>query len=179
MELERTFRLPKGRPMNDDQDKQRPDGEAGLEREVRQGRKFTPEEAIARLAGPGSMKGASPVSPVEQAEIEISTWLRAHLTDAAGALPVPVCRQLKGSELLLNDLDRPLVALSQFCQHVLASEYLLGELVREADVEWGRRMGERPHFQVEGSQPHPDDPYTLESVRSALAEVVNQLGEPH
>jgi len=36
-----------------------------LEQEIRQGRKFNSAEAIARLAGPGAMKGASPVSPVQ------------------------------------------------------------------------------------------------------------------
>lgn len=57
--------------MNDEQDNQRSDHEADLEITIRQGRKFTPEEAMARLAGPGAMKGASPVSPVQQAETEI------------------------------------------------------------------------------------------------------------
>jgi hypothetical protein len=164
--------------MNDDQEKKRPDEEAGLEREIRQGRKFTPQEAMARMAGPGSMKGASPVSPVEQAEIEIGTWLRSHLTDPAGALQLLVHRQLKGSGLLLDEVDRPLVALARFCQQVLASDYLLNELVREVDAEWGRTMGERPYFDRKGSSPHPDDPYTLASVRAALNDVVRQLGDP-
>jgi len=33
-----------------------------LEREIRQGRKFSLEEAIGRLAGPGAMKGESPIA---------------------------------------------------------------------------------------------------------------------
>ena len=67
--------------MNDDQDSDRSAAKDELEREIRQVRKFTPKEAIARLAGPGAMKGASPVSRVQQAEIEIGSWLRSHLTD--------------------------------------------------------------------------------------------------
>lgn len=162
--------------MNDDQDKTPPDGQDGLEREIRQGRKFTPQEAMARMAGPGSMKGASPVPPLEQAEIEIGTWLRGHLDDAAGALQTIVHRQLKGSGLLLDHLDQPLVALTAFCRQVLASDYLLDELVREVDVEWGRMMDERPRFEREGSPPHPDDAYTVEAVRNALDKALRELG---
>jgi hypothetical protein len=36
-------------------------------------------------------------------------------------------------------------------------------------------MGERPHFENEGSPRHPDDPYTVESVRSALSGLLEQL----
>jgi hypothetical protein len=42
-----------------------------------------------------------------------------------------------------------------FLQRVLDSEHLLGEIVREADVEWGRLHGERPHFEKAGRQPLP------------------------
>ena len=52
----------------------------------------------------------------------------------------------------------------------------LDELVREVDVEWGRMMGERPHFEREGSAPHPDDPYTVGTVRNALDEALRELG---
>ena len=47
-------------------------------------------------------------------------------------------------------------------------DYLMRDLVREADVE-GQVFGERPHFERPGCQPDPDDPYTTESVRSALS----------
>jgi hypothetical protein len=129
------------------------------------------------MAGPGAMKGASPVSQVQQAEVEIGTWLRGNLADAAGALPVVLHRHLKGSTLLLDNLERPLFALAEHCRKVLASDYLLTELVRQADVEWGRRMDERPYFDKEGSPAHASDPYTVESVREALNETVKQLAE--
>ena len=161
--------------MNDDPDKQPSGADAEIEREIRRARKFSPNEALGRLAGPGAMKGASPVSPVQQAEIEIGTWLRSHVTDATGALPVVLHRHLKGSEPLLDNLDQPLVAVAGYCQHVLDSDYLLKELVREADVEWGQRMDERPYFEREGSPQRPGDPYTVESVRKALGEVLEQL----
>lgn len=162
--------------MTEEQDKQRSD--AALEQEIRQGRKFSAKDAMARMAGPGAMKGASPVSPVQQAETEIGTWLRNNLADASGALKVVLHRQLRGSELLLDNLDRPLAAVAEYCRRLLASEQQLKEIVREADVEWGRSMGERPYFEREGAPPHPDDPYTAEKVRTILDTAVSQLTDP-
>lgn len=158
-----------------DDDRQKPRSNADLEQEIRRNRRFTEREVIARLAGPGAMKGASPVSRLEQAETEIGTWLGCHLADTAGVLRVVLHRQLRGSELLLDNLDKPLIALAGYCQHLLSSDHLLQEVVREADVEWGQRMGERPHFEKAGSPHHPDDPYTIESVRRVITEAVKEL----
>jgi hypothetical protein len=163
--------------MSDDRDKQRSTADAELEREIRQGRKFTAQEAMGRMIGPGAMKGGSAVPRVQEAETGIGTWLRSNLTDSTGALQVVLHRQLIGSELLLNNLDQPLLALADYCQQVLSSDYHLEELVREADVEWGRRMDERPHFNRDGSPPHPEDPYTIDSVRASLGEVLTKISE--
>jgi hypothetical protein len=160
--------------MDDKRDKAS-DDEAEVEREIRERRKFTPGEALARMAGPGAMKGASPVSRVQQAETEIGTWLRSHLSDPAGALALLLHRNLKGSEQLLDKLDDPLGALAGHCRDLLASDYLLEDLVRQADVEWGRAMDERPHFEREGFPQDPDDPYTAESVRSVLVGILREL----
>jgi hypothetical protein len=160
--------------MSESENKQRSEADAELEREIRQGRKFTLAEAIGRLAGPGAMKGESPVPRLQQAEVEIASWLSRHLKDA-GALEVVLHRDVKESALLLNNLDHPLVVLAAYCEQVLNSDYLLKELVRNADVEWGRTMGERPYFEKEGSPRHPDDPYTIESVRKTLLELLTQL----
>ena len=162
--------------MSDDKGTQRSEADAELEREIRKGRKFTLAEAIGRMAGPGAMRGASPVTRKQQAEAEIEDWLRRHLPAGDGELQVVLLRRVKGSELLLNNFDQPLVVLATFCQQALDSDCLLRELVREADVEWGRVQGERPHFEREGSPPDPDDPYTFESVRKALAGLIEQLG---
>ena len=160
--------------MSDKQKKPRSKADAELEMEILKERKFTLAEAIGRLAGPGSMKGASPIPRMRQAEIEIESWLRIHFTDDGGTLQGVLHRQVIQSELLLNNFDQPLIVLAGCCQHILDSNYRLEELVREADVEWGRVMGERPHFEREGS-PHPDDPYTVESVRNALTGLLQQL----
>jgi hypothetical protein len=161
--------------MSDDKDTQRSEAEAEFEREIRKERKFTLAEAIGRMAGPGAMKGESPVARLQQAEIEIEFWLRSHLADAGGALQVVLHCRIKGSELLLNNFDQPLVVLAGYCQRVLDSDYLLEELVRDADVEWGRVMDERPHFEKAGAPCDPDDPYTVESVRNALSGLLRQL----
>jgi len=99
-----------------------------------------------------------------------------HLPAGNDELQVVLLRRVTASELLLNHFEQPLVVLAAFCRQVLDSDYLLKELVREADVEWGRVQGERPHFDREGSPPDPDDPYTFESVRKALGGLVEQLG---
>jgi hypothetical protein len=161
--------------MGDDRDKRRTNADAELECQIRQERKFTAKEAMARMIGPGAMKGGSPISQVQEAEIEIGVWLRNNLTDPPGALQALLHRQLKGSVLLLDNLDQPLLALARYCEQVLATNHRLEELVREADVEWGRRMDERPHFNREGSPPHPDDPYTNDSVRAALSAILTQI----
>jgi hypothetical protein len=166
--------------MSDKQAKQRSGTDEELEREIRQGRKFTLEEAVARMAGPGAMKGESPIARLEQAEMEIESWLSSHLSDAGGALKAVVRRRVKGSETLLNNFDQPLVALADSCRRVLDSDYLLEALVREADIEWGRAMGERPYFERKGAPNNPDDPYTIESVRNILHRLIEQLtvGDP-
>jgi len=161
--------------MSDNKDKQRSEADAELEREIRKGREFTLEEAIGRMAGPGAMKGESPVTRLQQAAVEIETWLIHHMPAGNDELQVVLLRCVRESKFLLNDFDQPLAVLAAFCKQVLSSDYLLKELVRRADVEWGQVQGERPYFEQEGSPPHPDDPYTVESVRKALCLLVTQL----
>lgn len=155
--------------------KQRSEADAELEREIREDRKFSLEEGIMRLAGPGMMKGESPVSRKEQSEAKIQSYVRSHLLDAGGALPIVLIRHVNNSELLLSNVDQPLVVLANCIQQVLGSDYLLAELVRATDAEWGRVLGERPYFEREGTLPHPDDPYTVESVRATLTKLLEKL----
>jgi hypothetical protein len=161
--------------MPDEQPQPPTDSPGDLEREIRQERKFSLSEAIGRLAGPGMMKGVSPVSPHEQAQGVIREYLECHLTDSAGVLRGVLARQVNQSEVLLSKPGEPLAALATYVGHVLDSEFLLKELVREADVEWGRVFGERPHFEKPGRPPDPDDPYTHASVRAALTELLGTL----
>jgi len=160
--------------MNDNQ-KPPSDADAELEREIRADRKFSLSEAIGRMAGPGMMKGVSPVTRKRQAEAAIEDFLRCNLTDTGGVLGGVLLRRVGQSELLLLDYDHPLAVLASYVRKVLASDYLLRDLVREADAEWGRVFGERPHFERPGRLPDPDDPYTIESVRTALFRLIDKL----
>lgn len=164
-----------GPPVDEPADNPASDADAEIEREVRQRRKFSTTEALGRLAGPGAMKGASPVSRQRQAQIEIGAWLGSHIADTCGALRMVLHRNLKGSAMLLDDPDRPLVALEAYLKRLLTSDELLAELVREADVEWGRIMDERPLFERTGFPQDPDDPYTVQSVRLALTDALEKL----
>jgi hypothetical protein len=92
-----------------------------------------------------------------------------------GPLQIVLLRNVKESEILLNNFDQPFMALSSYCQRILGSPYILEELVRHADIEWGRIFGELPYFEKTGSPPHADDPYTIESVRKALSGLLKQL----
>ncbi|MEO2092320.1 MAG: hypothetical protein ABGY75_22935 [Gemmataceae bacterium] len=164
--------------MSEDPDKPRSEADAELERETRADRKFSLSEAIGRMAGPGMMKGVSPVTRKRQAEAAIEDFLRLNLTDAGGALRVVLLRGVSDSDLLLRDYDHPLVVLASYARQVLGSDYRLQELVRQADVEWGRVTGERPHFERPGCPPDPDDPYTTESVRASLSHLIKDTPAP-
>jgi hypothetical protein len=161
--------------MSDEQAKPRSDADAELEREIRAHRKFTLSEAIGRLAGPGAMKGVSPVTRQAQAVAAIEEYLNRHIADTEGVLAGVLLRRVKTSELLLGDFDHPLIVLGAYIRHVLESEYDLKELVREADVEWGRVFGERPYFDHDGRPPAEEDPYTVVSVRTSLNLLVGGL----
>lgn len=161
--------------MNEEQNKTLTEAEAELEREIRRGRKFSLADAIGRLAGPGAMKGESPITRRQQAELAIADYLRRLLLDAPGALCIALERRVKASELLLNNPDQPLIVLAACVQQILSSDYALRELIREADVEWSRIYGERPYFETEGGPPHANDPYTLDSVRDTLTQLLEKL----
>ena len=145
-----------------------------LDREVRADRKFSLSEAIGRMGGGDLMKGASPVTRKRQVELAIEDYLRHHMTDAGGVLGGVLLRQV-GESLLRADYDRPLAVLADYIRHVLGMEHLLEDLVREADGEWGRVFGERPYFQQAGRPSDADDPYTIDSVRITLSQLIEKL----
>ena len=149
-----------------------------IEREIRRGRTFSLNEAIGQAGGSDMLKGASPVPPIAQTEAAIANYLAAHLDDTGGVLAQVMVRRVRASELLIKHFDQPAVVLAGYVRQLLDSEPLLRDLVREADVEWARTIGDRPHFEQDGRPAHPDDPYTLASVRSALTQLLEKAG-PH
>jgi hypothetical protein len=138
-----------------------------IEREIRAHRKFSLNDAIGQASGGDFMKGGSPVTRKRQAELEVEEYLRRHLVDPGGVMRIVMIRGL-GESLINADYGQPLAALAAYLPGVLTSEHLLAEFVREVDAEWGRVLGERPYFQAPDRPPHPDDPYTVDSVRLAL-----------
>jgi hypothetical protein len=146
-----------------------------LEREIRQSRSYSLAEAIGRAAGPGTMKGASPVSLITQAGAALDHLLKDYLVDPEGALHQVLLREAAHSPFLLDHLAQPRTALLAYLGQVLGSAAQLTELVRETDAAWGRIVGERPFFTRDGVQPDPDDPYTETSVRRTLSELVVRL----
>jgi hypothetical protein len=161
--------------MSDNHPEQPSQADKELEREILEGRKFSLAEAIGKLAGPGMMKGQSPITQKQQAEAQLEAYLNRHLRDGTGALSGVLLRGVTESDLLVANLDQPLVVLASYIQRVLDSDYRLQILVRESDAEWGRVFGERPYFEKEGTVPHPDDPYTMDSVRVTLSRLVEKL----
>jgi hypothetical protein len=163
--------------MSDSPHNARSTADNDLQREIRKERKFTLEEAIGRLAGPGAMKGASPVARKQQAEAAIGDWLKLHLTSSQEALQTVLLRQIAQSQFLLNNYDQPLIVLAGYCRLLLHSDNLLQELVRDSDCEWGRVFRERPYFDKPGCTPDPDDPFTIGSVRHTLSALIEQLAK--
>lgn len=151
-----------------------PDDTGDLQREILAGRKFSVTEAIGRMAG-GLMKGVSPVTGKRQAELAVQEYLARHLTDAGGVLAGVLTRRVTECDLMLSDFAHPLAVLAGYLRRVLGSDYLLKDVVRDADVEWGRVFGERPHFERDGCPPDPDDPYTHDSVRATLTRLLEQV----
>ena len=160
--------------MSEKPDTKSADRNKEIEREIRTNRKFSLNDAIGQIAGGDFMKGGSPVTRKRQAELEIDEYLRLHLVDSGGVLRSVLFRQL-GESLLNRDYEQPLAALAEYIGRILASEELLEEFVREADAEWGRVQNERPYFQLPSRPPHPDDPYTIDSVRLALFQLRERL----
>jgi len=146
-----------------------------LEEKIRRERKFSLSEAVGRQAA-GTMKGASPVPLWRQILLDIQSLLEARLYDPEGCLRTSIKEHLKSTLPVAADPRQSAEdALTAFLQQTLASPTALADLVRRADVHWGRQYGEKPHFNLDGEPSHPDDPYTLDSVRATLESLLQSF----
>lgn len=158
-------------PVDERNDEQR------IEQEIRRRRGFTVAGALAGCDDGGHLKGASPTPLVRKAVLNLAHWLDAHLDDDEGALRTVIVRTLGDRpDLLARHVDDPAGAIAAWLPTVLATDGLLAELVRQADVEWGRCYQTRPYFEREGAPPHQDDPYTRADVRRRLADLLARAG---
>ena len=148
--------------------------DAEIEQDIRAHRKFTLAEAIGRMGG-DLLKGASPITGKRQAELAIEHYLRKQLPDAEGALLVVLQRRVKESEILMKNYEQPFEVLFRVIKSLLDSEERLRRFVGQVDTEWGRLYSERPYFEFEGRSPHPQDPYTLATVRAQLVGLLAKL----
>jgi hypothetical protein len=156
-----------------------PDDEQSRSREIQQelrlSRKFSLADAIGQEAG-DFMKGESPVPKLVQVKTELSHLVSENLQDSSGALQVVLGRWITADESRISRyLNTPADALIELIQRILKTPDSLYELVRQADSLWGEMYDERPYFQRPGQAPHPDDEYTHESVREALAHCLRRL----
>lgn len=136
--------------------------------------------AVVGRAGAGSLKGASPVPAARQALLAAGALLEAHLPESEGSLARTLLARLADAPALLHHGDRPDSAIAPSAlvgvlDRLLAEPALLAEFVREVDARWGRDYDERPHFETPGRPPAPDDPYTLDGVRTLLQELRRAL----
>jgi hypothetical protein len=162
-------------PGMSDEDRKRQERE--IEHEIRRRRKFTLAEVIGREGG-GFFKGESPVPMLARAIAGLTLFIERHVPDSSGALRRVLERRIRDSETIVGKhFDDPLAALEIIVDQMLSSDARLYEIVRQVDVEWGRLMLERPHFQKPGQDPHPDDEHTHESVRAKLEALRGLLRE--
>ncbi|GBF80444.1 hypothetical protein [Aphanothece sacrum] len=158
--------------MTSEADKQR---DRQIYQEILAGRKFSLAEAIGQEAG-DFLKGESPVPKLLQAITEINNFIANNLEDSLGALQGVLQTWVTTDEAAVSShLDKPLLALQDILESVINNDQLLYELVRQVDFKWGQIYDEKPYFQQPGSQPHVDDEYTHESVRSQLMALLNKL----
>ncbi|MCP4291315.1 MAG: hypothetical protein GY780_05710 [bacterium] len=145
------------------------------EKEIRRERKFSLADAIGR-AGSGNLKGASPIPQSQQTLMDLGSILENNLYDSEGSLRAELFARLAGNISLLEKHPiSPENVLKEWLPLLLASNSQMQDLVRAADVRWGRQYLERPMFNHPGQEDHPDDPYTLTSVRLQLESLLDSL----
>lgn len=148
------------------------DDDRRIEQEIRAQRQASLADALAGQDNGSHLKGASPTPVLKRAMLEIDQWLSRHFLDNEGSLMAVTLRRLQQRpEHLEAGLGTPAVTVAAWLDIVLANDSVLEDLVREVDMEWGRRNQERPFFERPGQEPHPDDPYTRAGVRQQLADL--------
>jgi hypothetical protein len=119
-----------------------------LQREIRAQRKFSLAEAIGREGG-NFMRGESTIPRPLRATAAINQFIVAHLNDPAGALSSTLQAWAKEDIRVARQLDRPLVALTQIIEGILANSITLGEFARQVAIAHSQLTGDRAIFAQE------------------------------
>lgn len=123
----------------------------------------------------GLIEGKELVPPHLRLELALGQLLDQTLRDLDGSLNAVLRTEFKQRALYLaNQLDQPEKALIKILQDLLDQTPLLQELVQKCDRHWGLQYGEKPYFEGNGPA-HPQDPYTFQSVKQSLLDVINAL----
>jgi hypothetical protein len=139
------------------------------------GRERTLADIIGQ-AGGDFLKGESPVPRLVQRKTELKLFLNDNLQDSEGALLLVLQSHIDEADALISQhQDHPLVALTKIIWEIIDNPTLLTEIVRQSDFRWGQIYDERPHFDIPGKLSHPDDPYTLASVRGQLENLLTVI----
>ena len=153
------------------------DNDAAITRDIRSGQKFTLAGAIGRKGG-SLLKGGQVVPELTRAVTAINSFIMENLSDASGALRSVLTTMVKDDiETVSAHVETPLKALEVILDRYRTNARLLEELVRRVDFTWGMMNQEKPHFQKEGEPPHPDDEYTIASVKQQLEGLALLLGK--
>ena len=154
-----------------------PDRDRELFLEALAGRKITVADVIAQSGG-DFLKGESPVPKLVQLKIELKLFLNQALRDSEGALLWVLQNQVDDADDFISQFqDRPLMALQKLVEEIINNPGLLTEIVRQADFRWGQIYDERPHFDIPGRNPHPDDQYTFASVQQQLKDLLGEISK--
>ncbi|BAQ60246.1 hypothetical protein GM3708_652 [Geminocystis sp. NIES-3708] len=146
----------------------KPEKDIELERDILKDRKFSLAELIGKEGG-SFLKGESPVPKIVQLKTEIKLFISNNLKDLSGALQAVLNDKVDGEdEKISSHQEKPLQALQLMIEEIISNEHIYHQFVKQVDLKWGNMNGERPHFQLPGQPPHPDDEYTHESVKTQL-----------
>lgn len=145
-----------------------------LQREIRQGRKFSLAEAIGREGG-SFMKGESAIPRPVRAANAIKQYLNSQLVDPSSAFATTLFTWVTADIRVSRQLDTPLVALEQILESLLNESTTFYEFSRQVAIAQSHITGNRPHFQQPGRPPLPHADYTHESIKELMSELLQPL----
>ncbi|MEM9088501.1 MAG: hypothetical protein AAGC93_07125 [Cyanobacteria bacterium P01_F01_bin.53] len=147
---------------------------AQLQKEIRDGRKFTLAEAIGREGG-SFMKGESAIPRPLRAKNTINQFITEHLTNPSSALSTTLQTWTNNDIRIMSQLDTPLVALSQILESTLTEPTAFCEFARQVAIAQSQLTGDRPYFQTLNGKAHPEADYTHESIQGELSQLLKTL----
>ena len=129
--------------------------DADLEREILAGRTFSLADAIGRSGG-DFLKGESTLPRLVRTQMQVKGFISQQMPDVSGALHQVLHRWVEADTARLSrHRDRPLQALVELIDHILAHPSALYDLVWQVDMQWGELSGEPPTFNSRGNCPTP------------------------